>query len=112
MSDVPVAITIDDITINDSRRAVNSATVKKLAQSIEAVGLQHPITVKRKDGGYLLIAGRHRLEACKKLGRDYVVAGIVTMTKDEARLWEISENLHRAKLSNIEKAEAIEECAS
>jgi len=109
MSDVPIMIMIDDIIVNDGRRELNSASVKRLAQSIEQVGLRHPITVKRKGEKYLLIAGRHRLEACKKIGREHIAASIVSMNNDEARLWEIAENLHRAELSNIERAESIEE---
>lgn len=107
--DVALSIMIDDIVVNEGRRELNAASVKKLAQSIEQVGLRHPITVKRKGDGYLLIAGRHRLEACKKLGREHIAAMIVTMTNDEARLWEIAENLHRAELTKLERDEQIAE---
>jgi hypothetical protein len=34
-----------------------------------------------------------------KWGRDHIPAIIVRMTNDEARLWEIAENLHRADLT-------------
>lgn len=109
MADVNLSIMIDDIIVNDGRREINSATVKKLAQSIEQVGLRHPVTVKRKADKYVLIAGRHRLEACKKLGREHISASIVTMTNDEARLWEIAENLHRSDLSRLERDEQVAE---
>ncbi len=109
MAEVNLSIMIDDIIVNEGRREINSASVKKLAQSIEQVGLRHPITLKRKGDKYLLIAGRHRLEACKKLGREYIAASIVTMTNDEARLWEIAENLHRADLSRLERDEQVAE---
>jgi ParB-like chromosome segregation protein Spo0J len=106
-----VLVMIDDIAVGSGRREIDMAAVKKLAQSIEQIGLQHPVTVtvKRKGDGYLLVAGRHRLEACKAIGRDHVMANIVTMTKDESRLWEISENLHRADLSKLERDEQIAE---
>lgn len=109
MSEVNLSIMIDDIIVNEGRREINSASVKKLAQSIEQVGLRHPITVKRKGDKYTLIAGRHRLEAYKKLGREYISASIVTMTNDEARLWEIAENLHRSELTKLERDDNIAE---
>jgi ParB family chromosome partitioning protein len=109
MGEVNLSIMIDEIAIPDGRREINPATVKKLAQSIEQVGLRHPITVRRKGDGYSLIAGRHRLEACKKLGREHIPASIVSMTNDEARLWEIAENLHRAELTKLERDEQIAE---
>jgi hypothetical protein len=107
--EVTLSIMIDDIAVNDGRRDVNAASVKRLADSIEQVGLRHPITVRRKGDGYILIAGRHRLEACKKLGREHIPASIVTMTSDEARLWEIAENLHRSDLTKLERDEQLSE---
>jgi ParB-like chromosome segregation protein Spo0J len=109
MTDINLSIAIDDIIVGDGRRDLNAETVRKLADSIEKLGLRHPITVRRRNGGYILVAGRHRLEACKKLGRDYIAASIVTMTNDDARLWEISENLHRTELTKLERDENIAE---
>lgn len=108
-ADVNISIMIDDVVVNDGRRDLNAATVKKLAQSIEQVGLRHPITVKRKGDKYTLVAGRHRLEACKKLKREHISASIVSMTNDEARLWEIAENLHRSELTKLERDDNISE---
>lgn len=102
-------IAIDDIDVGSRHREVNAAAVKRLADSIEQIGLRHPVTVREKAGRYQLIAGRHRMEACRKLGRDFVPATIVKMTNDEARLWEISENLHRADLSKLERDEQVAE---
>ena len=109
MADINLSIMIDDIIVNDGRREINMAAVKKLAQSIDQVGLQHPITVKRKGEKYLLIAGRHRLEACRKLDFESIAARIVSMTNDEAKLWEIAENLHRAELTKLERDDNIAE---
>jgi len=109
MSEVNLSVMIDDVIVNDGRREVNVAIVKKLAQSIEQIGLRHPITVRRKGEKYTLVAGRHRLEACKKLGREHIPASIVSMTNDDARLWEIAENLHRADLTKLERDDNIAE---
>lgn len=107
--EVQMPIAIDDIIIGDNRRPVNSAVVKRLADSIDKLGLRHPITVREKGHRYLLVAGRHRLEACLKLGRDFVPATILSLSNDKARLWEIAENLHRAELTKLERDEQIAE---
>lgn len=109
MRDVHMPLAIDDIAIQGERREVNSAVVKRLADSIDSIGLKHPITVRRKGEKYILVAGLHRLEAHKKLKLEHIPACIVTMTNAEARMWEIAENLHRAELTKLERAEQIEE---
>lgn len=107
--DIHMPLAIDDIDVLEGRREVVAATVKRLADSIEQIGMRHPITVRRKGDRYSLVAGRHRLEACKKLGREHVPAVIVSMTNAEARKWEIAENLHRAELTKLERDEQIAE---
>jgi ParB family chromosome partitioning protein len=109
MREISLPITIDDIDIADTRRQVNPAAVKRLADSIDHIGLRHPITVRERGERYQLIAGRHRIEAFKKLGREHIPATIVKMTNDDARLWEIAENLHRADLSKLERDEQVAE---
>lgn len=107
--EIQMPLAIDDIEVGASHREINAAAVKRLADSIDQIGLRHPVTVREKGDKYLLVAGRHRMEACRKLGRDFVQATIVKMNNDEARLWEISENLHRADLSKLERDEQVAE---
>jgi len=107
--DVNMPITISKIDIPDGRRDIVAASVKNLADSINKVGLRHPITVLKKGDRYILVAGLHRIEAHKNLGLDHIPATIVTMTDDDARLWEIAENLHRAELSKLERDDNIAE---
>lgn len=102
-------IAIDDIVIRDGRREVDPGVVKRLADSIENVGLRHPITVRKKGEQYILVAGRHRIEAFKKLDREHIPSCIVSMTNAEARMWEIAENLHRAELNKLDRANQIKE---
>ena len=47
----------------------NEESLNDLTHSIETDGLLNPITVVKKDSKYLVIAGRRRLDAFKKLGR-------------------------------------------
>ena len=109
--DITMPVLIDQIDIpNGRKRDLDNGAIQRLAESIETIGLKHPITVRRKDSDrYELIAGEHRFHACKKIGMENIPACIVTMTNAEARMWEIAENLHRAELSKLERAEHIEE---
>ena len=102
------------------RAGVNEEAVSRLVDSIERVGLRTPISVRHVEewtdpetgeqvsGALELVAGRHRLEALRRMG---ATTAPVVMVQDEteARLWEISENLHRAELSPVERAEHIDE---
>ena len=107
--DIHMPLSIDDIEVPVGRREINPQAVKKLADSIDKIGLRHPITVRKKGDQYILVAGLHRLEACKKLGREHVPAIIATMTNGDARKWEIAENLHRSDLTKLERDEQVAE---
>lgn len=99
-----VRISIDSIIVGTRHRALDSDSVGRLADSMAAIGLQQPITiwVDAKDMGHL-IAGRHRLEAARKLGWEDIDAIVVELSKHDRTLWEIDENLVRADLSDDEK---------
>ncbi|VTZ27245.1 conserved hypothetical protein [Methylocella tundrae] len=59
---------------------------------------------------YALVAGAHRLAAAKKLGWSEIPCLTLYDEPDEqARLWEIAENLHRAELTALERSELISE---
>ena len=107
--DISMPITISDIDIPAGRREVNTASVKRLADSIDKIGLRHPIMVREKGDRYVLVAGRHRIEAYKKMDIEHIPATIVKMSNDDARLWEIAENLHRAELTKLERDDNIAE---
>lgn len=107
--DINMPLAIDDIEIAGGRRTINAKTVKRLAESIDQIGLRHPVTVRRKGDNYILVAGAHRIEAFKKLGREHIPAIICSFTNADARLWEIAENLHRADLTKLERDENVAE---
>jgi len=96
------------ITIPAHRlRQLQSEIVADLAASITAQGLLQPIVVSvvERRERYRLIAGRHRLEAIRQLGRDAIDARIVSdIDAAAAELMEIDENLIRAELSPAERA--------
>src|SRR6202049_3559290 len=84
--------------------------------SISELGLQTPISVKPgsakgENGGdkaaFDLIAGRHRLEVCKRLGWEEIDASISQLSDPECELWEIDENLRRSELNELERGEHL-----
>jgi ParB family transcriptional regulator, chromosome partitioning protein len=100
-------ITVDRIEIPDGRRAVDPDAVARLKNSIEAIGLQHPITVAKRDGGYRLLAGAHRLTAFRELGIERILANVVELDDLHAELVELDENLARNDLSPAERSAAV-----
>ena len=67
-----------------------------------------PITVRKGKTGLILVAGLHRLEAAKLLGWKKIKTVQMSGGKTNARIWEDSENLHRAELTVLERADRIE----
>lgn len=92
---------ITAITINHRRRA-SQEKISQLCDSIQQVGLLNPITVT--DWG-VLVAGLHRLEACKKLGWTEISCNVIK--EDDAELAEIDENLIRNELTTMERGELL-----
>ena len=101
---------VDAIDVSDRMRdRCDDDTVVRLMDSIQRIGLQTPISVRWVGDSLMLVAGRHRLEAVRRLGWDMVDCTMLTGTDDEARMWEIAENLHRAELTVLERDEHIAE---
>jgi hypothetical protein len=101
------AVSPADIVVGDRLRALDSESVERLKESISKIGLKTPISVRSSEQGWTLVSGRHRLEACIELGMDEIPVVAETGSELEARLWEIAENLHRAGLTALERAEHI-----
>jgi ParB-like chromosome segregation protein Spo0J len=102
-------LTLDQVEVTAWHRPYDATAVSRLAQSIRDIGLQHPISVVSKDGRFALVAGRHRLEAFRVLAEERIPATLVELSDIDARLWEISENLHRVELTVTQRAEQIAE---
>jgi ParB family chromosome partitioning protein len=87
--------------------------VTRLIDSITRIGLLTPISVRwAKDAGgaddLILVAGRHRLEACLRLDRP-IECLVLEGEEVDCRLLEIAENLHRAELTVQERSDHIAE---
>jgi ParB family chromosome partitioning protein len=100
-------ISIENVLVKDIRhrfrlRSPKEERIKELANSIASLGLVNPITI---DNQNYLIAGFHRLHACKSLGHVTIPAIRKDTSKEHNELIEIDENLKRIELNKIEKAE-------
>jgi ParB family chromosome partitioning protein len=105
------SITIARIEVSDDRaRGLDTAWVEGLASIIEAEGLIQPIAVKRigehinGDPLYKLMAGGHRLAACKALGWGTIPAVVYEAGFGGADLIETLENLARRELTPLDRA--------
>lgn len=109
---VPIA----SIKVGNRILDLKEKRVLELVKSIKEVGgLIHPIAVyegqfiRENDTVYLdgfgLIAGLHRLEACKRLGKTEIEVHVMKpKTENERTILECDENLSRDKLNQADRA--------
>ena len=99
-------IDVNDISLNPDqpRTNFNQNSLEQLASSINELGLIQPITVKEKDGKYILISGERRLRAFKKLNLDSIPAYIRKANDQSSLEMALVENIHRRDLDAIEIA--------
>lgn len=77
----------------------------KIVESIGKVGTITPLLARPlPDGGYELISGHRRLEACRKLRLDTIPVIVREMTDDEAVIAMVDANLQREHILPSEKA--------
>jgi ParB-like chromosome segregation protein Spo0J len=100
-------ISLSDVVDPDNRmRELRSEVIEQLSASIRERGLLQPIVLSPFGSRFKLVAGRHRLEAVKRLGGHLTIKAVVLddIDADQALLVEIDENLIRADLSPAERA--------
>ncbi|MEM7221884.1 MAG: ParB N-terminal domain-containing protein [Pseudomonadota bacterium] len=73
-----VRIPIDQVYVPAKRRAeLDEAKVAALAESILEEGQHTAIRVRQDGERYVLVNGLHRLEACRALGEETIIAIVV-----------------------------------
>lgn len=95
-------VAITKIVVPGGRRPLRDIT--DLAASIHAIGLLQPIILTPK---FQLVAGLHRLEACRSLGWVTIPALVLDADRLRKQLVEIDENVMRAELTELERAMAL-----
>jgi ParB/RepB/Spo0J family partition protein len=100
-----IAMELIDEDASQPRQNFNPETLRELAESIRAVGLQMPVIVQPKaDGRYLLLQGGRRFRACKQLGMTEIKALFVAKKDSYAQM---VENLQRDDLTPMEIAHFV-----
>ena len=83
----------------------NDAEMAELMKSIADAGVLSPALARPKEGGgYELISGHRRLEACKALGMDTMPVIVRKLTDEEAVITMVDSNLQREHILPSEKA--------
>jgi ParB family transcriptional regulator, chromosome partitioning protein len=99
-------IDVGGVKIPTRLRDVDPKKVSALAESMDLIGLQTPITVWDDDSP-TLVTGAHRLAAAKSLGWEYIDVVFTDADEIDRQLWEIDENLMRSELSPTQEAEHL-----
>lgn len=103
-------IIIDEISTEGQmvRSAQDDDHVIELASSISRHGLLEPILVRDKGTHYQLLAGFHRVMACKRLGWKYIPAQIrYSDTDAPTKSLALVENIIRRDMSLAEECAAV-----
>ena len=104
-----VKIKITDIFENfaQPRKHFDTDAVKRLAESISQNGLLQPLSVRKKEYGYELIAGERRLRALKLLGYEFAPCIVINVDDKKSAALAIIENMQREDLNVFEQAQGI-----
>ena len=90
-----------------ARTSFNEQELAGLAQSIRENGLLQPISVRRVEGGYELVAGERRLRACKLAKMPTIPAILCDYPDERTAALGLLENLQREDLNPFEQAQGL-----
>lgn len=104
-----ILINTDSIypNINQPRKIFDIKELQDLAISIDANGMLQPITVRRIDKGYEIIAGERRLRAAKLANLRAVPCIVMNVSDKQSALFALLENLQRSNLNYFEESLAL-----
>ncbi|HYD00958.1 MAG TPA: MT-A70 family methyltransferase [Phycisphaerales bacterium] len=97
-------VAVASVEVAERRRQLDFGKVQELAKSIREVGVLTPITITPTNR---LVAGNHRLEACRIIGLRDIPANVVELSDLQLELAEIDENLVRNELTVLERSEHL-----
>jgi len=99
--------------ISPARNALRSemGSLDELAASIAEKGLLEPIVVRFAPGGFEVVAGNRRLEACKMLGMRSIPCHIVDLDDKEAFEVSLVENIQHETMNPIDEGRAFKKYA-
>lgn len=89
------------------RKRFSQESLEELSESIAQYGVLNPLTVRKRNGKYELIAGERRLRASRLAGLREVPCIVIDANMEEASLLALVENIQRRDLDFVEEAEGI-----
>lgn len=92
---------------NQPRKIFSQPELDELAHSIQALGVLQPLTVRRRDGQWELVAGERRLRAARLAGLTEVPCLSISVDSQSSSLLALVENLQRRDLDFWEEAQAL-----
>ncbi len=104
------SINIDLLDVVGSVREEPPGALESLMAAIAKEGILHRITVMpnpEAEGRYIVVSGRRRLAAARRLNWGRITAQIKPYNALMAEMIEISENFHRLDLTTAQKEHAI-----
>ena len=90
------------------RRSFDPEGLEELADSIRALGILQPLSVRQTQDGWELVAGERRLRAAALAGLDRVPCIPVRVDSQNSSLLALVENLQRRDLDFLEEALALD----
>lgn len=89
------------------RKIFREEALTELAESIRQHGILQPLSVRRVENGYELVAGERRLRAARLAGLTELPCIVMNMDERESGMAAMIENLQRQDLDFIEEARGI-----
>ena len=77
--------------------------ISDLANDIRMNGLINPLTVRKNDGKYEIIAGQRRFLACQMLNKETIPCNVVDVSAQKAEEISLVENVQRNQMTNYDK---------
>ena len=107
---IVIQIPIEEIVPNpyQPRRVFSEKSLEELKNSIESYGVLQPITVRKKNEKFELVAGERRLRAAKLANLKTIPAIVHEVSDETSAVLALLENLQREDLNFIEEAMGYE----
>lgn len=94
------------------RTEFDEEALQQLADSIKENGLLQPVTLRRTDGRFVVIAGERRVRACRMIGWKEIQAIVLDVDQNGFRKLQMIENVVREPLNPVEFAKGLQRMVS
>lgn len=111
-ADIPqLEVALDRIQPNpdQARKSFDEEELARLSESVKSHGILQPLVVRLLGDQYQLVAGERRLRAAHAAGLSAVPVRVVDFNDQQTLEAALIENIHRADLNPIEKAQGFQE---